>query len=342
MTSEAGKRRFVVSLVQADTPGRSKSFLKRCYDWRSQAGKRRWVLTVLLCLYGFALLWLLQGAKVVLSADLHTEQVRFVVADPSQAAFFIDGLVAAPLGNEQHGPCLTGSFRPAKGAEVTYGRRGDGPVEVTILPARVPGEPAEKPAGRYLPSGGGQPVTFSGATYMAGDAACRHPETAQFPIWGNVAVGLELRPQAGADRPEPGLLIDGKIDVAARSRFSGTLYAVTTMQVPVGARLQTDDGSDDAELSAGTRSQAKSGIWWGIAYVDSYRTGLVVELGTEAPKIALYRPNQTRADVIEASGLTQLTEDPDIVRFHILLLILIGLGVFSEWLGKFLHELGEE
>ena len=129
--------------------------------------------------------------------------------------------------------------------------------------------------------------------------------------------------------------------MAARSRLGGRLYTVTTIRIPVGGRLETYDEPTGGAGAGAAHAHRATGIWWGVAYVDSLRTGLVVELGTEAPQVALYRPNRTVADVIQASGLTQLTDDPGIARLHIFLLVLVGIALFAEWLGRFLHELGK-
>ena len=280
----------------------------------------------------------IHGASVVVSADLHTERVSFLVLDPAKAAFFVEGMKGGALGSQPTGECLTGLFTPAKDAVVTYGRRGEGAVEVTIKPASD--KEQKSFAGTFQPQAGSQPRLIDSIWFLSTDPSCKRSEAMQFPVWGDVSVGLEFRPPNSADTPEPSMLIDGTIQVAARSAFQDALYEVSSISVPTGARLQAYDSrafSSRPNAKSPTIGSVAPAVWWGIAYVDPQRTALVTELATETPNIALYRPNRSVADRIGASDLTQLTTDPDIVRVHVLALVFMALVFSCDWAARHWH-----
>ena len=299
------------------------------------------IIGIVTTLYAVLLGWWaqpLRGARVVVSADLHTERVSFRVIDPAKAAFYVEGMKSGRLGAEPAGGCATGLFTPAKNAVVTYGRRGEGDVEVTVAPDPDAATPAL--AGHFEAQGTGNTMPLQQTWFMTTDAGCKRPAALQFPIWGDASVGLEFRPPNSAEAPPPSVLIDGTIQVAARSAMRDVLYTVASISIPTGARLQAYAGPERGPAAGPQtpgRPAAPSAIWWGTAYVDPQRTALVVALATEAPDIALYRPNQTDADHIGASSLVQLTGDPDIVRMHILALVFVALIGLCDWIGRHWH-----
>ena len=192
----------------------------------------------------------------------------------------------------------------------------------------------------FYPQAGSQPRLIDSIWFLSTDSSCKRSEAMQFPIWGDVSVGLEFRPPNSADTPEPSMLIDGTIQVAARSAFQDALYEVRSISVPTGARLQAYDSravSSRPNAKSPTIGSVAPAVWWAIAYVDPQRTALVTELATETPNIALYRPNRSVADRIGASDLTQLTTDPDIVRVHILALVFMALVFSCDWAGRHWH-----
>jgi hypothetical protein len=289
---------------------------------RTEHGTARRILLLLLLPYLGLILWALKQADVLSTAEIHTEYVSFDVIDSKKAAFHLKGVRVAELG--QPGSCEAGLFTAGLRTKVTYGRVGDGLIEITVTPP--PGVTAA--AVGLLDRGDGKPSErYTKPIVMEQDSSCLEPDAKtpalRLPIWGQAQIGQEFRPAAGAGPPEPSLLIDGKLDVSAHAFLTRSLYEVRTVTLPVASRLETSDGK---------------AIWWGVAYVDPLRTALIAAVATEAPVLALYRPYRTEADIISVSTLTQLTDDPTLVRIHILLLVLAVLVAIAEWAAKHWYD----
>ena len=155
----------------------------------------------------------------------------------------------------------------------------------------------------------------------------------RFPVWGPARIGKEFRPSAGFSPPEPSLLIDGKIDVSAHAWCTGlldgwfcsrSLYDVRTVTLPVASRLETPPPGS---------------TWWGVAYVDPQKTALIASVATEAPELRLYRPGRTVAELISIPTLLQLTDDPTIIRFHILILVSGAVFTIAAYIAKHLYDI---
>jgi hypothetical protein len=120
-------------------------------------------------------------------------------------------------------------------------------------------------------------------------------------------------------------------------RFLGlraTLYPVTVLDLPVGSRLETyapqkeSPPPDDQQEKDGAGFVAN---WWGAVYVDSEKPALDVELATDTPKLALYRPNLGEPDIIEVTRLNQLFEDPNLIKAFKMLAALGTLIALCWW-----------
>ena len=77
--------------------------------------------------------------------------------------------------------------------------------------------------------------------------------------------------------------------------------------------------------------------WAALAECSAWVNWLKLEEG-KAPVLALYRPYRTEADIISLSTLTQLTDDPTLIRIHILLLVFAVLVAAAEWFAKHRHD----
>ncbi len=268
-------------------------------------------------------------ADVLSVARIDTELISFDVVDVQKAAFHVSGMKVGERGSDK-ASCAAGLFRPGLGTKITYGRVGKGPIEIRVTPAAR----ASGAATGLLDLGDGKPwLRYTGSLVLQEDDTCPRDELGaraiRLPIWGHAQIGHEFRPAAGTGRPEPSLLIDGKLDVSAHAFLTHSLYQVRSVTLPVASRLET--GGDGGA------------IWWGIASIDPDKVALVVDVATVAPELALYRPYsyRTKPDIISVSALTQLTDDPTLIRIHIVLAILAALALVSGWIGKHSHDIAE-
>ena len=160
-------------------------------------------------------------------------------------------------------------------------------------------------------------------------------------IWGKARVGSEFKAIRSPD-PDPTLLLSGQITVSARAvefppRFLGlraTLYPVTVLDLPVGSRLETYASQQGSPPSGDKREKDGADFvanWWGTAYVDIEKPALDVELATDTPKLALYRPNLREPDIIEVTHLNQVFEDPNLIKVYKMLATLGTLVALGWW-----------
>jgi hypothetical protein len=267
----------------------------------------------------------LPSADVLSAAEIHTEYISFKVIDSRKAAFYVNGLMISELGRS--GSCTTGLLSPGLNTTVIYGRVGDGPVEVTIMP---PPEATAAAVGLLDRADGKPLVRYTEAIAMRQDRACFKPDAGgpamRLPIWGSVQVGREFQPAAGPGPAEPSMLIGGKLQVSAHAVFTRSLYDVRSITLPVASRLESSD---------------RGAIWWGMAYVDPQKSALIAALATEAPVLSLYRPSQSKAEIISVTTLTQLTDDPNLILIYIVMLALGFLVTIAEWWAKHWYETGK-
>ena len=196
-----------------DEPGTIRSFLAQ----PTERGTARRILLWLLIPYAGLVIWIWSRSDVLSTAELHTEFVRFTVADGHLAAFALDGMRVEELGSESGSSCAHGLFTPGRDTRVGYGRIGKGPVEITILPpdqesGRVPHGGA---VGLLEPTDGG-PIRYDHAVAIQQDEACEreigasepdHWQPARLPIWGDAEIGRDFQPASGVDGIAPSILV---------------------------------------------------------------------------------------------------------------------------------------
>ena len=104
----------------------------RWFAWREEAGKRRILLLAFCCVYALMLVWLLRGTEVVLSADLHAEEVSFKAVDPAKAVVLRRWAGGVTRGERPAQPVPRGILRARQGcgghlwAAGGWTYRGDG------------------------------------------------------------------------------------------------------------------------------------------------------------------------------------------------------------------------
>jgi hypothetical protein len=169
------------------------------------------------------------------------------------------------------------------------------------------------------------------------------------PIWGKARIGSEF---AGAETavPEPRVLLDGKLTLSARAvtLFSPnpfmqpTLSQVTELDLPVASRLEAFPSAPLEEHPKGSDENRTQVNWWGIAYIHDERPALSIVVATDVPKLALYRPNRREPDVIEATTLARIWDDPNLIKVYKLLAVIVGSFAVCGWVVRALYFRREE
>jgi len=282
-----------------------------------------------------------------------TERVEFEVTQPRLAAIPVRQMRIATAEPSLDGKCIDGLILPVLNANVIYGRVGYGPLSIQIVPPDADQQDAV--AGEFEPDNNGRASALKGSTYIQTDVGCSslsaqgqtsaNPLTSiplPMPIWGKAEIGSEFKGRKSSD-PDPTLLLSGQIKVSARSveflpwllGLRATLYPVTALDLPVGSRLKTfaiPQKNPPPGSESGKEGTEFVSNWWGTAYVDSEKPALNVELATDTPKLALYRPNRHEPDIIEASRLNQVFEDPNLVKVYKLFGVFAFAAAISGWL----------
>jgi len=280
-----------------------------------------------------------------------TERVEFEVTQPALAAIPVRHMRLATDAPGLDGKCIDGLVLPALKANVIYGRVGYGPLSIRIVPADA--QRQDTVAGEFEPDNDGRALALTGTTYMEADASCpsnsvQNQSSANplpgiplpLPIWGEARLGSEFKGMKSSE-PDPTLLLSGQIKVSARAlefpwplHLRATLYPVTVLDLPVGSRLETYSSPQDNRPPGESSKDGAEFVsnWWGTAYVDSEKPALNVELATDTPKLALYRPNRHEPDVIETSRLNQIFEDPNLIKLYKLFGVFALAAAASGWL----------
>lgn len=281
-----------------------------------------------------------------------TERVEFMVTQPHLAAIPVRQMRIGTGEPALDGKCIEGLIVPGLHANVIYGRVGYGPLSIRIVPPD-----ADRPntiAGEFEPAGGGRPLALKGSTYVETDSGCgrrssKAPSSVAppfdnpppMPIWGLARIGSEFKGVESSD-PEPRLLLAGQMKVSAKAieilpsllDLRATLYPMTVLDLPVGSRLETY--TSQPKNSSSQDESDKDGPafvpnWWGTAYADSQRPALSLEVATDTPKLALYRPNGHDPDVIEVSRMNQVFEDPNLIKLYKLLAVFAIAAAALKW-----------
>ncbi|NVN88270.1 MAG: hypothetical protein HXX15_19495 [Rhodopseudomonas sp.] len=235
--------------------------------------------------------------------------------------------------------CLEGLVTPEPGTKITYERFGADPVAVELR--RDDGNPV----GKFEVTKGAVPEALQKASWVrlvapkSSDddskpaAACAGTPVTRLPVYGFADIGSEIRPLNQGERPSFGTLLDGTIDIFARTiqiPFLNTeprIYPAntTSITVPPGSRVTL----------GGPVERRKP--WVGFAMPDAANSfGLDVRLTTEAKSIALVRPGVGLEPEILAVGLfTQLTNDPTLMTAQVIAAVLFSvfqiLGSVASW-----------
>jgi hypothetical protein len=283
-----------------------------------------------------------------------TERVSFKVTQPNLASIPVRCFRMATMNSNPNGECLDGVIRPNINVDVRYGRVGYGSLSITLVPNT---DDKDAILASYEPENGGQVIALQGTTYLELDERCGGDSSGYsspnsdassmlpaLPIWGKVSLGSEFT-GISSSNPQPRLLLEGKIDVSARSieflpsilNLRSTLYPITSLDLPVASRLETFPEIRNQLPTHNRNAENKSSMianWWGIAYIEQGKPAIRVEIATDTQKLALYRPNRHEADVIEVTILNQVFEDPNLIKLYKIFVVLFGVSVISKWASK--------
>jgi hypothetical protein len=283
-----------------------------------------------------------------------SERVAFDVTQPRLAAFHVRAMrigtsTSGNSRNSLNGTCVEGLITPALRTKVVYGRVGYGPLSIELLPpARAVNQNVI--TGVFAPSHDDKDMNLTGRTYLEAEEECdrsgvsssngapvdlRQRLPAPLPIWGLASIGAEF---TGAQGPTlvPQLLLSGKLTLSANTVplwiVPPTLYPVTEIDLTVGSRVEAYSApSSPTESDSTTGDPTQEVNWWGTVYVDDEKPALTVAVATNVPRLALYRPNRHRPDVIEATVLTQIFNDPHLINLYKLLGVMAGSGALISW-----------
>lgn len=345
------------------TPRKKRGPISRAADALGAAGKEEpkilsggtphfWHFSffgVFFILYMFAISWLGTSPPELISvASVLTERVDVAISDGAKAAFPIDGMRIATENPAINGQCVQGLLTPAAKTTVSYGRVGEGSLEIKIFSTQGLSEPSNGIIGTLLLANGDS-LLLTRRAYLATTFDCPGLATTQLPIWGQVSIGVEFQPIAHGGEREPTMLLNGHLLVMARSVmdallsnphlsektrnflgrfFAPKLYPVADLTLPVGSRLEEGKRQQVGEPSN----------WWGTAYVDRQRPALVVEVASDARQLAVYRPNTSDVDYIRISGFEQLFSDPNLVWVQIVLGSMLLLGQLAGFLASWIYN----
>jgi hypothetical protein len=312
----------------------------------------RWAVIASVAIGYPLFLWLLPRAPTVSVIHAVAEQMSFTVLVPEMSRLRLPGFsarteiaAAAPrraTGSAALGAskalCPGGLLEPAAGTRITYRRIGDGPMRIVL--DRVD----DKPVGEF--KGQAQPVSreLAKASWLVLEAAeaCEGTSAKRFPVQGVAEIGDELRPETQINEPSSAPLLEGRIEIYGRTvdllAFQKDrrprIYPVTEMALPPGSRI-AEAPPLVAGIGKAANASPEKAPWSGFAMIDE--TALKIELTTEAPALALYRPGGAiEPEILNVGIFAQLTNDPNIVALQAaaVLLIVMLQGLFTTLIGR--------
>ncbi|MFN3890354.1 MAG: hypothetical protein ACK4MV_08150 [Beijerinckiaceae bacterium] len=313
------------------------------------------------------LLIFLPAAPAIAVIQATVESVSFDVAAPEMAQLPLKGFALsfetpAAQGNlgftnatassptARRPLCLTGILVPEPGTRVTYKRFGSNPVSVVI--ERRDG----KPAAVFDIDSGALPQAARQASWIRLDGNvdsedeaetkrnCPGDTPTRLPVYGVAEIGGELRPASRGDEPSSGLLLEGTIDIFARTlELSALADAAPRIYPAAGGTITIPPGARIREYRGETQQRQP---WVGFVQINEDEQALRARVTTPAMRIALLRPGVGMEPEVLSIGLfTQLANDPALISaqiaaaflfsiFHILSAVLAWLANRRENRGR--------
>ena len=229
--------------------------------------------------------------------------------------------------------CLTGVLTPTAGARVSYKRIDSGPIVVVVE------RTDDKPAATFTLANGEAPAALQKASWIRLEtptddddkAACSGTASKRLPIYGSTRIGTPLRPEAAGEETSSGVLIEGTIDLYAKTIELGRwrdglnrIYPTTVslMDIPPGAQISEFIEKGD-----------KPTPWAGFVKLNTDQA-FDIRITTTANRIQILRPGIGIEPETLASGLfAQLTNDPVILSLQVFAVLLFSvMQAASSWI----------
>ena len=278
-------------------------------------------------------------ASAIAFIQARTEAISYTVVTPQLAQVRLTGFSVAyerPVTNLfQKIPqgtttpiCLSGLLVPNRGTIVTYERFKDGPVDITFVSSKedVPAVSFDSAAGDVPDEAKRSPwIRLNGPRVaVAGQTSvrCLGEVPSRLPIFGPLELGEDLRPMAAGDEPSSGVLIEGTMNVFAKSLAFGLLggddrsiypASASTIALPAGSRI-TEYASEDQ-----TRQP-----WTGFILTNENKA-LNVRVTTPSGKLAIFLPGGgLKPEVLSISLFTELLNYPTLIYIQAIVAILFS------------------
>ncbi|WP_289730289.1 hypothetical protein [Rhizobium sp. S163] len=264
----------------------------------------------------WGLFWFYGQPRTMTSIKAESELVTFHVFNPELAIIYAQGLrISSWPDGSRDGQCGDGAVLPGIGAEVSYQRVEQAPLQVTVEGA---GE---------LRLSTGETVPFDGELLMFRDPSCAAGLLAnRLPIWGPGKIGSPFSMRS--DGPGP-ILLSATLDVFGRTidvplfGRSGAIYAaVEGMEIPPGSFIESDRPVEGARQEMGLDP---AGAMFG--FIDlSEKPGFSVFVSTESRQLGVTTPGaRTGISRIDLSLFVQVVNDPGFLKIQLSLALLLFL-----------------
>lgn len=285
-----------------------------------------------------------------------TEFVSYDVAVPELAQLRLSGYALtyesasdSLLGKNLASPttkkplCLTGILTPNVGTRVSYKRLDTGPIVAVI--ERTDG----KPAATFSITGADAPAALQKASWIRLEAstsdddkgACSGKPSLRLPVYGSSRIGTPLRPESAGEESSSGVLIEGTIDLYAKTvelkhlnEGANRIYPTTVVQmdIPPGAELSQFVEKGEAPVP-----------WAGFVKPNP-DLALDVRITTPASRIQILRPGiGIQPETLSTSLFAQIANDPVILSLQVFAVLLFSVfQAASSWIvarqAKFVAE----
>jgi hypothetical protein len=251
-----------------------------------------------------------------------SESLSFTTVNPDMAAFHANGMRAVAIDGG-FDACVDALIVPRTGARIEYRHGDNGFFRITLDPPASGG-----PAASIRDLGQGAPtVAPAGSLILSATSDCSGAPPLRLPIWGAASFGEETRPVGPSGEIAPGVMIEAKLSVFARSHarllgvgFPAVVYPVTSFELPAGSVL---------ELPETARQAGDIDMWTGLAFVDKQKAAFQIEATTRTHEVILKSP---RALALSAHGserldlgkYAQFLSDPNVIQIQ----VVVGVFLF--------------